>query len=129
MQPGGMGILVDQEHPAFAGFPTENHSNYQWWPMACGRPMILPKYLEPVITVPDCYSRLRHMGLLFAARLGEGVIAVSSMGLSGKKQYPECRALRRSILTWLNEGCVDVVQIISRKELCEIVANMKKIIE
>lgn len=129
VQPGGMGILVDPEHPAFAGFPTENHSNYQWWPMACGRPMILPKYLEPVITVPDCYSRLRHMGLLFAARLGEGVIAVSSMGLSGKKQYPECRALRRSILTWLNEGCVDVVQIISRKELCEIVANMKKIIE
>ena len=124
-----MGILVDPEHPAFAGFPTENHSNYQWWPMACGRPMILPKYLEPVITVPDCYSRLRHMGLLFAARLGEGVIAVSSMGLSGKKQYPECRALRRSILTWLNEGCVDVVQIISRKELCAIVANMKKIIE
>lgn len=127
MQPGGMGLLVDPLHPAFNGFPTESRSNYQWWPMACGRPMILPKHIEAVITVPDCYSRLRHMGLLFAARLGKGVIAVSSMGLSGKKQYPECRALRKSILTWLDGGCEDVIQSISREELRRIMIEISKI--
>ena len=29
-QIGTMGILCDPKHPAFAEFPTENHSNWQW---------------------------------------------------------------------------------------------------
>ena len=29
-QTGTMGILCNPGHPAFAGFPTENHSNWQW---------------------------------------------------------------------------------------------------
>ena len=29
-QTGTLGILCDPEHPAFAGFPTEAHSNWQW---------------------------------------------------------------------------------------------------
>lgn len=41
-QPGSMGLLMDPEHPVFDGFPTEYHSNYQWWAMAkLGRPMVL----------------------------------------------------------------------------------------
>ena len=29
--PHTLGILCDPEHPALAGFPTETHSNWQWW--------------------------------------------------------------------------------------------------
>ncbi|MDP3431578.1 MAG: glycoside hydrolase family 2 TIM barrel-domain containing protein, partial [Bacteroidota bacterium] len=29
--PHTLGVLVDPNHPALADFPTEYHSNYQWW--------------------------------------------------------------------------------------------------
>ena len=29
--PHTLGILCDPAHPALAGFPTESHSNWQWW--------------------------------------------------------------------------------------------------
>ena len=29
--PHTLGLLCDPAHPAFAAFPTEYHSNYQWW--------------------------------------------------------------------------------------------------
>ena len=28
--------MIDPEHPALFGFPTEFYCNYQWWPMASG---------------------------------------------------------------------------------------------
>ena len=29
--PHTLGILCDPEHPAFEAFPTDFHSNWQWW--------------------------------------------------------------------------------------------------
>lgn len=126
-QPGGMGLLIDENHPALKEFPTEFYSNYQWWIMAHGRPMILPRHIKPVITVPDCFSRLRHMGLLFEATFGKGHIMVSSMGLLDKQDYPECRGLLKSLLHYLgNRGKISVSQetnrqCIQKEELLEII--------
>ena len=33
-QEGGMGQLIDAEHPIFDHFLTEPHTHWQWWPMA-----------------------------------------------------------------------------------------------
>ena len=35
-QPGTMGLLIDPKHPAFELFPTEYHSNWQWWALCKG---------------------------------------------------------------------------------------------
>lgn len=98
-----MGMLIENRHPVFSEFPTEFFCGYQWWQMAQGRTMLLPGHIRPIVTVPDSYGRLRHMGLLFEASLGRGQIIVSSMGLLGKQQYPECRGLLRSIVKYLGE--------------------------
>ncbi|MDD3361364.1 MAG: glycoside hydrolase family 2 TIM barrel-domain containing protein [Hespellia sp.] len=102
IQEGAMGMVIDVDHPALAHFPTEFYSQYQWWPMASGRPMILPRHVTPIVRVPDSYSRLKHMGLLFEARVGKGRLMVSSMGLLGK-DYPECRGLLSSLFSYLNQ--------------------------
>ena len=129
-QEGGMGMVIDSTHPALSEFPTEFYCNYQWWPMAGGRPMILPGHIHPIVTVPDSYSRLKHMGLLFEASLGKGRIMVSSMGLLGKQQYPECRGLLRSLLHYLGgkkersgqHTTEDYGQCITREEMQQIIA-------
>ena len=47
-QSGFMGCYMDPSHRFFAQFPTEFHSNWQWWPMCRGRSMILPDHIEPL---------------------------------------------------------------------------------
>lgn len=124
-QSGTMGMLIDRTHPALAEFPTEFYCNYQWWPMANGRPMILPGQIRPIVAVPDCCSRLRHLGLLFEASFGAGRIMVSAMGLTEKQQHPECRALLRSLLHYLDREARSgraCGQRITEDELRQIVA-------
>lgn len=115
-QPGSMGLLMDPEHPVFDGFPTEYHSNFQWWAMAkLGRPMILEKFsrddgtnIQPLIQVLDSFSTVRTMGLLYEAKIGDGKLMVSSMGLDQlQATYPEARALRNSILNYMNSEAFD----------------------
>ena len=122
-QEGGMGLVIEEGHPALAGFPTESHSNWQWWIPAHGRPVVLPHRIHPIITVPDCHSRLKHMGLLAEFRLGKGAVLFSSMGLHFQLQYPETRALLGSLLAYA-AGEFAPAQEITRKELEEITGGV-----
>ena len=72
-QPGTMGLLLNPEHSLFEFFPTDYHSNYQWWAMArYGRPMNLEvltdksgKKIKPIIKVLDGFEKLENLGLLY----------------------------------------------------------------
>ncbi|MEX2601759.1 MAG: sugar-binding domain-containing protein [Balneolaceae bacterium] len=81
--PHTMGVLVEPEHPLFNGFPTEAHTNWQWWDILHGiRPMILsdfPAGLTPTIQMIDTWSEARKLGLLFEASVGEGRVIVTSI--------------------------------------------------
>lgn len=119
-QEGGMGMVIDTSHPALGGFPTEAHCNWQWWQMASGRPMILPSHIRPILTVPDSWSRMRHMGLLFEAGYGKGCLLVSGMGLLCHQDLPEASALLHSLLSYLEEIGSMPEQEISQEELYRI---------
>ncbi|MGF7142753.1 hypothetical protein HNQ56_001171 [Anaerotaenia torta] len=101
-QSGCMGCLIESSHPVFTGFPTEGHSNWQWWPMSNGRAMIIPGEIQPIVTVMDCYARLRRMAFLLECNAGKGKLMISSMGLLEKQEYPEVRALTKSIIRYMN---------------------------
>lgn len=100
-QEGFMGCCMDPLHPVFRGFPTEFHSNWQWWPMCRGRSMLLPDSVAPIVTGLDCYARMRKMGLLFEANVGKGRLLLSSMGLLEQREYPEVRGLLASIAAYM----------------------------
>ncbi|MBQ8554809.1 MAG: hypothetical protein IJ438_02940 [Clostridia bacterium] len=102
-QEGGMGQLIDAAHPVFASFPTETHTNWQWWPMASQRAMILPRRMQAIITEMDSYAYLRPMAKLLECRCHGGHLMISSMGLQNLQQYPEARALLAGIYAYL--GC------------------------
>ena len=56
------GELIDDSHPLFRNFPTEFHTNWQWWPMAVQRAVILPEAVSAIITEMDSYAWLRADG-------------------------------------------------------------------
>ncbi len=100
-QAGGMGQLINNEHPLFKKFPTECWNTWQWWPMANTRALILPERIEAIITEMDSYAFLRPMAKLFECRCGGGKLMVSSMGLHNLPQYPEVKALRHAIYDYM----------------------------
>lgn len=102
-QEGGMGQLIDTTHPIFRNFPTEFHTNWQWWPMASQRAVILPRPLNCIVTEMDSYAYLRPMAQLLEFRCLEGRVLFSSMGLQNLQQYPEARALLAGIYGYLEE--------------------------
>ena len=119
-QSGFMGCFMDPQHPVFNGFPTEFHSNWQWWPMCRGRAMLLPKSVDPLITALDCCTRMRRMGMLIECRVGKGKLILSSMGLMESARYPEVRALMQSIVNYMAGDHFHPLQEISRQTLNEI---------
>lgn len=112
-QEGGMGLLIDEKHPLFRDFPTEFHTNWQWWVMVCQRAVILPEYIETIVAELDSYAYLRPMAMLFECRCLNGKLLFSSMGLQNIQKYPECRALLCCIYHYLASKEFAPVQEIS----------------
>ena len=96
-QSGTMGQLIDERHPMFKYFPTQFYTNWQWWPMANQRAVIIPEGLRAIVAELDSYATLRPMAMLFECACGGGKLVFSSMGLQNLMEYPEARALRSAL--------------------------------
>ena len=124
-QAGGMGLLIDAAHPVFASFPTDAHTDFQWWPMASRRAVILPEALQslrPIVTLMDSYAYLRPMAQLFECRCGGGRLLFSSLGLHHLTQYPEARALLFSIYRYMGSEAFAPAQEAPVEEIRTILA-------
>ncbi len=84
-QPNANGILCDPRHPALARFPTESHSNWQWWELLNNsRTLILddaPAEFHPIVQVVNNFARNHKLGNLFEARVGPGKLLVCAIDL------------------------------------------------
>ncbi|MBR4039905.1 MAG: hypothetical protein IKJ11_07390 [Clostridia bacterium] len=104
-QAGGMGQLIDASHPLFEHFPTDTHTDWQWWPFASQRAVILPEQmraLRPMVTLMDSYAYLRPMAQLLECRCGGGRLLLCTMGLHHLLARPEARALRSAIYRYMD---------------------------
>ena len=84
--PHTLGILVQNNHPLFADFPTEFHSNYQWWEILNGQQIMnvdsFPNNFKLLVQPIDTWFLNRRLAQLFEARIGKGRLIVSSLNLS-----------------------------------------------
>ncbi len=100
-QSGTMGQLIDAAHPLFKAFPTRDYTEWQWWPMASSRAVLLPRAVQTIVAQLDSFAKLRPMAQLFERRVGKGRLMFSSFGLRGLQQYPEARALLDAIYGYM----------------------------
>ena len=120
-QEGGMGQLIDTEHPIFKEFPTDFHTDWQWWIMASKRAVILPHPMKTIITEMDSYAFLRPMAQMIEFRCLKGKVLLSTMELHKSQQYPEARALQASIYTYLSGENFEPAEEITEEELSMLV--------
>ncbi len=122
--PHTLGILCDPGHPALAKFPTEFHSNWQWWELQKeARPFILTKHhgLRPVVQVIDDWVTHRKLGYVFEAKVGKGKLLACSFDLeSNLEKRAVARQMRASLLDYLTGGGFDPKAVMSPDDLKEL---------
>lgn len=105
VSPGTMGLLVQNEHPALADFPTEYHTNWQWFPIVKqSRPMVLdrlPADYKPIVQVIDNIERNHKLGLLYEIKVGNGKLLVCMADIEAAQDKPEARQLLQSMLEYV----------------------------
>ncbi len=125
--PGTLGILCNPAHPIFNDFPTDFHSNWQWWPMLKhGKAMILdntPDYFRPIVQVVDNFERNHKLGVVFECKVGRGKLLVCSAALQNQQQYPEARQLLYSIQKYMKSEEFMPQHCLTLKQIEEILAN------
>ncbi len=107
--PHTLGILCDPKHPALAQFPTEFHSNWQWWDLVTkSKFMILdefPAELRPIVQVIDDWNTNRRLGIIFEAKVGKGKLLVSSIDLKNNlNERPVARQMLQSLLKYMDSS-------------------------
>lgn len=127
--PGTLGILCDPKHPALAHFPTEFHSNWQWWRLLkYGRPIDLKTFpidYRPIVHVIDNVTLNRKLGVLLEAKVGKGRLLICSMDLQNLQDYPEARQMYYSLLKYMDSSDFNPEQVIDITHIESIVTGAK----
>jgi len=105
-KPHTLGILCNPDHQALAEFPTEYHSNWQWWDAFSQADVInlndFPVELNPIVQVIDDWVSNRRLALIFEARVGKGRLIVSGTDLTHNlDKRPEARQLLLSLKKYM----------------------------
>ena len=101
------GALIDDRHPALADFPTEFHSDWQWFDLLHrARGLVinddLPSPIPIVQAIDSPCWRGAPILLVGAGAVGKGTVAVTSLDLiDNLDTQPSVRQLRQSLLEWL----------------------------
>ncbi|MBW6537746.1 MAG: beta-glucuronidase, partial [Mariniphaga sp.] len=108
-KPHTLGILCNPNHPALAEFPTEYHSNWQWWDaMSHADAIQLDSFsveLKPIVRIIDDWVTNRRLALIFEAKVGEGSILVSGTDLvNNLETRTEARQLKNSLVNYMSSA-------------------------
>ena len=129
LSPGTLGLLTDPEHPLFGGFPTDMHSNWQWFDIVKNStPLILDNFPEgyrPVVQVIDNIERNHKLGLVMEWKVGAGKLLVCMADLEKvlAAGHPEGRAFCASLLDYMRSADFNPAAEISLAELQSALAS------
>ncbi|WP_426789950.1 sugar-binding domain-containing protein [Sphingobacterium sp. WOUb80] len=105
-QAGTMGLLCDPKHPVFADFPTDNHTDWQWWDLQIKSTTLITDQIKggnAVIELIDNFANNRRLASLFEGTVGAGKLMIASFDLEADlANRPVARQLLGSILTYMN---------------------------
>ena len=121
VSPGTLGILTNPEHPIFKGFPTEMHTNWQWFPIIKeSHPLVLDNFAKdyrPIVQVIDNIERNHKLGLVMEWKMGAGKLLVCMSDLEKASKYPEGKAFYQSVIDYMRSADFNPSSEISVDEL------------
>jgi hypothetical protein len=126
-QPGTMGLLVNPSHPAFKLFPTEMHTNWQWWDL-CKKSRTINIDNIPgataIVENVDNFMKNRRLCSVFEAQSGNGNLIFSSMDLTSNiDNRPEAKQFLISVLEYMNSKHFNPSGKVNQEELKQLLTE------
>lgn len=94
-----LGMLLRDKHPAFADFPTESSSNWQWQSIYKGAKGFyindFPATYRPIAQPIDDFHRNNKLASIFEVKVGKGKLLVTGFSLRDEKN-PVSQQLKAS---------------------------------
>lgn len=105
--PHTTGIFLNEYHPLFKEFPTEYHSNLQWWELLNKAQVMqftdFPDDFQPIVQNIDTWFISRKIGVLFEANVLSGKLMMTSMDITSQlEKRVAARQLHKAILDYMN---------------------------
>ena len=104
--PHTTGIYVENTHSIFDLFPTDYHSDMQWWELV-NRAQVMqftdfPSDFQPLVQSIDTWFVSRKIGMLFEANVGKGKLVMTTMDLTRNLDTRiVARQMRLSIINYM----------------------------
>jgi hypothetical protein len=126
--PHTLGIHCDPQHPVFKDFPTDCHSNWQWWELVTqAQPFVLnemPAELRPLVWCIDDWFSARRLAYVFEAKVGKGKLLACSIDLkTGMDKRPAARQLLKSLLDYAESAKLDPETVLNPEQVQSLLTN------
>lgn len=107
-QASTMGVLCDPKHPALADFPTEMHTDWQWWDLNINSTTMVVDSLKggsPIVEMVDNFVNNRRLASLYEGSVGKGKLMLATFDLEKSlDKRPVARQMLVSILKYMNSS-------------------------
>lgn len=104
--PHTTGAYIDNNHPVFNEFPTDDWTNLNWWELVNHAQVMnlieFPKAYQPIVQPIDTWHISRKLGMLIEAKVYKGKVMITTIDISKNlDQRIVARQLRTSILSYM----------------------------
>lgn len=105
-QAGSMGVLTDPSHPALKQFPTDMHTDWQWWDLNINSTTMITDSIRggnAIVEMVDNFTNNRKLALVYEGAVGNGKLLVSSIDLfENREEKPVAKQMLISLLNYMN---------------------------
>lgn len=113
--PETMSIAVDTLHPLMRAFPTERHTDWQWFDILEHSITFnidaLPRDFEPIVGMIDSYRKNERLANMLEAQVGEGKLLMVGLDLLKDVTEPSRAALRNALYAYLSSDSFQPVSV------------------
>ena len=111
-QPGSLGATIDSDHPLWKNFPTDTHTNWQWWELTATSTAVDLTGVDPTISKPfrfiDKFDRNALPSAIFEAKVATGKLLVCTLDVSSDLESRiVARQLRRALTAYIASPMFD----------------------
>lgn len=131
-QASTMGVLCNPGHPALDDFPTEMHTDWQWWDLNINSTTLVVDSLQggtPVVEMVDNFVNNRRLASLYEGSVGQGKLMLATFDLEKSlDRRPVAKQMLCSILGYMNSVDFNPSQMTGLEKIKNVfgTANNKK---
>lgn len=105
-QAGTMGVLCDPAHKALSDFPTDMHTDWQWWDLNINSTSMVTDSIQggtPIVEMVDNFANNRRLASLYEGKVGSGKLMLATFNLqTDLDKRPVAGQMLTSLLKYMN---------------------------